>query len=72
MSQKLKFELIGHVQLAGLSGATSTIRTTIEAPNQQEAEEKFRAFLLRKTQPVVISCRDATLDDMEAMFRTIF
>lgn len=55
MAKKRTFQVAGHLQLAGISGAavTGTVRTKIEATSQQEAEEKFKAFLLSKAQPVV-------------------
>lgn len=57
----MRYQLTGYVQLAGQQ--TATIRTAIEATSQQEAEEKFKAFLLRKAEPVVKSCRVEQEDD---------
>jgi hypothetical protein len=57
----MKYQLTGSVQLAGKTAAT--VRTTIEASSPQEAEEKFKAFLLRKAEPVVISCQLEPADD---------
>jgi len=62
------------MQLAGKQ--TGPIRTTIEADSQQEAEVKFKAFLLRKAEPVVSFCQVAPpLDDFAKimqMFGDIF
>lgn len=61
----MKFQLTGYVQLGGVSNptATDTIRTTIEAENRQEAEEKFKAFLLKKAQAVIKDCQPVKLQD---------
>lgn len=70
-----KYVVVGHLQLAGVTGASSTgqIRVTIPATSQQEAEEKFKGFVLTKAQPVVNSCREAGMfDEVQAIFDQIF
>lgn len=64
-----KYQLKGHLNVAGAS--TSAIRTTIEAPSREAAQEKFKSFLLRKAEVVVESCMtedDAKLSEMFGSF----
>lgn len=65
-----KYQLKGHLNVAGAS--SGIIRTTIEAPSREEAQEKFKKFLLRKAEVVVESCQ--TEDDVRLgeMFGSFF
>jgi hypothetical protein len=69
----MNYLLRGHIKLAG--NQTASIRTTIEAASKEEAKEKFKAFLLRKAEPVVELCQDQAdvkLQDTLGMFKHIF
>ena len=63
----MRYQLRGNVQLAGKQ--TGTIRTVIEANSQQEAEDKFKAFLLRKAEPIVHSCQVEQVDDFAKIMK---
>jgi len=75
MAKERTFQVAGHLQLAGIQSAaiTGTIRTKIKASSQQEAEEKFKAFLLSKAQPVVSVVREADTawDGLQDAFRNM-
>lgn len=70
-----KFIVTGHLQFAGIASTalTGQIRVTVPAKTQQEAEEKFKAFILAKAQPVVNSCKEqGPFDEVEKALRDIF
>ncbi|WP_375435071.1 hypothetical protein [uncultured Hymenobacter sp.] len=68
-----QFIVIGYLQLPGASIPTSKIRVTIAAETQQQAEEKFKTFLLNKAEPVVSSSTIKTdFEQISDMFRDMF